>query len=226
LQNGSSITTNVSGGIIPGGNITLNTRFLIAGSSSNNDISANSENARGGNVSVNAFSISGIQPQLRPTSLSDITATGATSALSGTIDIAGVEVDLSSGLVELPVELVDVSQLIVRGCPANEGNSFVITGRGGLPPTLEQELDDDARWQDRRTLVVPQEGDAGTWGRGEREMQEQEESGTNSFHVSNTPVIEATGWQTTPTGAVILIANSSNLAGQDSLSQAIACHER
>ncbi|MFL9458336.1 hypothetical protein AB0758_45885 [Tolypothrix bouteillei VB521301_2] len=39
------------------------------------------------------------------------------------------ELDPTAGLVELPLEFVDRSRLIATGCPANEGNSFVITYR-------------------------------------------------------------------------------------------------
>jgi filamentous hemagglutinin family protein len=223
LRNGSNITTNATGRNIPGGDIGIDTGFLVAVPNEDSNISANSENFRGGNVSINAIALYGIQPSFTSTPLSDITATGATTALPGTVDVTTATIDPTAGLLALPTDVADASELIARGCPANEGNSFVITGRGGLPPTPEQQLDDDVRWQDRRTLVVPQAGDTGMWRHGEgemqEEMQEQEESVTNS-------VIEATEWQTTPTGEVILIANSSSPTEQTLLSQAIACNER
>jgi filamentous hemagglutinin family protein len=234
LRNGSNITTNATGANIPGGNIDIDTQFLVAVPNEDSNISANSQDFRGGNVNIDAIALYGIQPSMTSTPLSDITATGATSALPGTIDVTTATIDPTAGLVALPTDLVDASQLVAQGCPANEGNSFVVTGRGGLPPTPEQQLDDNVRWGDRRRLVVPREGDAGMGEHGEGEMQGQEESVTNSLRistslprrVSNTPMLEATGWQTTPTGEVVLIADTSNPIVQNSLAQAIACNGR
>ncbi|MEI2581882.1 filamentous hemagglutinin N-terminal domain-containing protein [Scytonema sp. PRP1] len=223
LRNGSNITTNATGNNIPGGNIGIDTRFLVAGKSENSDISANSQDFRGGNVSINAYSIFGIQPRLQPTPGSDITATGSNSALSGTINVTTAGIEPTAGLVELPTEFVDLSRLIATGCPANEGNSFVITGRGGLPPTPEQELDDDAEWQDQRRLTVGQH------------TPQQLTPHTRSTHTPNrsqqltpkpksyTPIIEATGWQRTPSGEIILVATTPELGVQHPLNLAVNC---
>ncbi len=214
LRNGSNITTNATGSNIPGGNIAIDTRFLLAVPNEDSNISANSEDFRGGNVSINAYSIFGIQPRLIPTPLSDITATGATSALSGTIDVTTAKIDPTSGLVQLPTDLVDLSRLIVTGCPANQGNSFVITGRGGLSPNPEQQLDDDAEWQDRRRLTVAQQNPNST-------------PHSRTTHTPNpksyTPIIEATGWQRTPTGEIILVATTPEPTVQYPLKEPVNC---
>jgi filamentous hemagglutinin family protein len=215
LRNGSNITTNATGNNIPGGNIGIDTRFLVAGKSENSDISANSQDFRGGNVSINAYSIFGIQPRLQPTPLSDITATGANSALNGTINVTTAGIDPTSGLVELPTEFVDPSRLIATGCPANEGNSFIITGRGGLPPTPEQELDDDAEWQDRRRLTVGQQN--------EKLPTPHVPTTRTPNPKSYTPIIEATGWQITPTGEIILVATTPNATVQHPLKEPVNC---
>uniref|UniRef100_UPI00096351FF beta strand repeat-containing protein n=1 Tax=Scytonema sp. HK-05 TaxID=1137095 RepID=UPI00096351FF len=218
LRNGSNITTNATGSNIPGGNIGIDTRFLVAGKSEDSNISANSEDFRGGNVSINAYSIFGIQPRLQPTPSSDITATGATDALSGTLDVTTAGIDPAAGLVELPTDFADLSRLIATGCPANQGNSFVITGRGGLPPTPEQELDDDAEWQDRRRLTVPQQN------------EKLPTPHTPTTHTPNpkshTPIIEATGWQITPTGVVILVATTPEPTVQHPLKEPVTCQRR
>jgi large exoprotein involved in heme utilization and adhesion len=52
LRRGSKITTNASGNNVNGGNINIDTNFLIA--LENSDISANSIESRGGRVVVNA----------------------------------------------------------------------------------------------------------------------------------------------------------------------------
>jgi filamentous hemagglutinin family protein len=224
LRNSSNITTNATGENIPGGNIVIDTRFLIAATNEDSNISANSRDFRGGNVSINAFSVFGIDPRLNPTPLSDITATGATSALPGTIDVITAGIDPTAGIVQLPTDVVDPG-LIAQGCPANEGNSFTITGRGGLPPTPEQQLDDDAEWSDRRRLVVAQQrghGDTGTRRRGESVIDQTSHSTPYALHPSS--IIEATGWQTAPAGEVTLVANASSPTMQNSSNRSITCY--
>ncbi|MBD2520544.1 filamentous hemagglutinin N-terminal domain-containing protein [Nostoc sp. FACHB-973] len=217
LRNGSNITTNATGANIPGGNIGINTRFLVAVPNEDSNISANSEDFRGGNVRINAFSIFGIQPSLVSTPFSDITATGATFALNGTTNVNTAGIDPTSGLVALPTDFVDRSGLIAQGCPANQGNSFVISGRGGLPPTPEQQLDDDANWQDRRRLVANQQVDGG--GQGDTETA----SLLNSPPLPHTPIIEATGWLITPTGEISLVASTPDPTVQNRLKWSGVC---
>ena len=213
LRNGSNISTNARGENIPGGNIAIDTQFLIAVPTEDSNISANSQDFRGGNVNINAIALYGIQPSLNPTPLSDITATGATSALPGTIDVTTAGVDPTAGLVALPSDLVDSSGLIARGCPATQGNSFVITGRGGLPPTPEQRLDDDADWQDHRRLTVAQQTSPST----------SLPTSAISPPAPDASMSEATGWQVTPTGEVTLVATTPTSTVQNPLNRPLAC---
>jgi len=214
LRNGSNITTNATGPDIPGGNVAIDTQFLVAVSGEDSNISANSENFRGGNVSINAFGVLGIQPRPSPTSLSDITATGATSSLGGAIDVTTAGVDLTLGLVELPANLSDPSRLIAQGCPASQGNSFVVTGRGGLPPNPEQQLDDDANWQDRRRLGAtrPASSELGN---------PPPNASVSDGRRATPPLIEVTALQVTPSGSIRLVGPA--VAAHDSLSLAVAC---
>lgn len=60
--------------------------------------------------------------------------------------------DPSRGLVEIPINLVDPSGKILAGCspslPQNQ-NSFIITGRGGLPISPNgflQDVNTFSRW--------------------------------------------------------------------------------
>ncbi|MBD2100350.1 filamentous hemagglutinin N-terminal domain-containing protein [Leptolyngbya sp. FACHB-261] len=222
LRRGSNITTNATGINIPGGDIAIDTRFLVAVPNEDSNISADSEDFRGGNVSINAFAIFGLQSRLSPTDFSDITATGANSALSGTVNVTTAGIDPTSGLVELSTDLVDPSGLIAQACPANQGNSFVVTGRGGLPPTPEQQLDDDSEWQDRRRLTVAQQTNPA------REIRSQKLDGSTQTlrPTADMPIIEATGWQVGPTGEVILVAATPEPTMQNMLNQSVICKGR
>ncbi|UBF27104.1 S-layer family protein [Kovacikia minuta CCNUW1] len=222
LRNGSPITAS-AGGTGNGGNIRIDAGLIVALPNENSDIRANSVNARGGNISITASGIFGIQPRPQDTPLSDITATGANSAFNGTVQLNIDRLDPTASLIQLPSGVVDPSRFIAQGCPADRGNSFVITGRGGLPPTPQQALDDDAEWSDRRTLAVLQrrgQGDAGTGGHGDTETRRRgdENPTPHTLHPTpHPPITEATGWQTTPTGEIILIANTANSMVQNSL---------
>jgi len=216
LRNGSSITTNARGSNIPGGNIDINTDNLVAVPNENSDISANSANFRGGNVTITASGIFGIEFREQLTPLNDITATGLTS---GTVNLITPGIDPSRGLAELPTEVVDATDAIAQGCPANEGNSFVVTGRGGLPPNPEQQLDDDAEWLDRRRLTVAQQTNPGTDG----SQQHSEDRFDTRHPTHHSPLIEATGWEMAPTGQVILTASATNVTSPNRWGQPVNC---
>ena len=130
-----STTAGTAQGGGDGGNIDIDTQFLIAVPGENSDITANAYEGRGGNVRVTNRGIFGTQFRFRLTPESDITASSE-FGVSGVVEINTLDVDPSRGLVTLPTELVEASGLIATGCGAGrrQGESkFIITGRGGLP---------------------------------------------------------------------------------------------
>lgn len=96
LRRGSNITTNATG-TATGGKITIDTGVLAA--LENSDISANADQAFGGQVRITAQGIFGTEFRQEQTSASDITATGGSPELSGTVEINTPDVDPSLGLV-------------------------------------------------------------------------------------------------------------------------------
>ncbi|MGG6264531.1 filamentous hemagglutinin N-terminal domain-containing protein [Leptolyngbya sp. AN03gr2] len=152
LRNGGRISTDAgtaqAGG--NGGNITLNSNFIVAVPEENSIISANAFTGRGGNIRITTQGLFGIEPRSSATTgLSSITASSQ-FGISGTITLNTPDVDPSQGLVQLPTELQDTSGLIASTCPADEGNSFAITGRGGIPEDPRQPLMSDRVWLDDR----------------------------------------------------------------------------
>lgn len=107
------------------------------------------------------------------------------------VEVREPDVDPTSGLVELPENIVDASDRVVAGCSATQGNQFVVTGRGGLPPTPARMSAGVRVWQDFREL-----GDLPT----ARESVET---------IPDRPV-EVTGWQRDRSGRVHLIAARHN----------------
>jgi large exoprotein involved in heme utilization and adhesion len=215
LRNGSSITTNATGSNIPGGNITIDTDNLIAVPSENSDISANSRDFRGGNVTVRANGIFGIEFQEQLTPLSDITATGVNSEFPGTVNIITPGIDPSRGLAELPTEVVDATGAIAQGCRDVQGSSFVVSGRGGLPPTPQQALGDDPRWRDWRTPAAVSH----------QPNVPANETLPPSANLPSTKsaLLEATGWVIQPDGKVILTASAPNATSPNRWGHPVNC---
>jgi large exoprotein involved in heme utilization and adhesion len=222
MTGGSNIITNARGANVFGGNININADVLVG--IANSDITANSADFRGGNVKINTQGIFGIQfRDIDSPQTSDITATGATNQLNGNVQITRPDVDPTAGLVALPADVVDRSGLIAQDCPANQGNSFIVTGRGGLPPTPEQELDDDADWQDRRRLTVAQHTPNSTAHTVRQRLTAEARTTHTPNPKSYTPIIEATGWQRTPTGEIILVATTPDPTVQHPLKKPVTC---
>lgn len=196
LRRGSRIRTDA--GNTQGGNITINTETLVAVPAENSDITANAEQGPGGRVSITAKGIFGIEFGSRLTSLSDITASSELGPqFNGTVQINIEAVDPARGIDQLPETVVDPSRLMKTGCPADQGNSFVVTGRGGLPEDPRGTL---------RGQVVMQD-----WRLTSRAHIAQVKKTTQPSFLRNQPrpLVEATGWTINASGQVELVSPST-----------------
>ncbi|HAX78897.1 MAG TPA: hypothetical protein DCY88_24480 [Cyanobacteria bacterium UBA11372] len=195
-----STTAGKAGSSGDGGNITIDTGFLVAFPQENSDITANAFLGRGGNVDINATSIFGLALRSQPTPLSDITASSQ-FGVSGTVSINTPDVDPGSGLVSLPEQVSDPSDQVIVGCAA-EGNSFTITGRGGLPenPTAAITVArSQTVWQDLRDFSSANEP-----------ANTSPQNPPSSISQSKVQIIEATGWVVNEKGQVELVARLPN----------------
>ena len=181
----------------------------------NSDITANASEGMGGFIRIDAQSIFGLEvvdtrniSELRTNTTSDISASSQTDpSLNGEVEINRPEADPSNGLVTLPTQLVDVSQLIAQGCSGGGGtvargaSKFVATGRGGLPPTPTEALRSDSVLADLGTSV---------------ESQENSPSATSPTPTNSQPTlfVEAQGWEIGTQGEVVLIAQAANVTSR------------
>jgi large exoprotein involved in heme utilization and adhesion len=206
LRRGSLISTTAGTASAAGngGNITINTPFIVAVPLENSDITANAFTGKGGNIQITAQGIFGIQFRGQQTPLSDITASSK-FGVDGVVELNTPDVDPSQGLATLPVELVDVSGLIAQGCPAGGGtvgqgqSEFIITGRGGLPPSPSETLRSDAVRVNSAAPTVPAAN------RSVRAIASQPPRPTT------VPLVEAQGWATNAKGEVVLTAAAPTL---------------
>ncbi|MEC4817384.1 MAG: filamentous hemagglutinin N-terminal domain-containing protein, partial [Scytonema sp. PMC 1069.18] len=214
-------TANAGGN---GGNITIDARngFIVAVPNENSDITANAFSGDGGFININAINIFGLQlrsgadivkllgttdpTKLDPRQLrtSDITAFSQQNPFLNTFAGRIEEPNFDLGLVELPIVLADASNLVNTGCSAiastidAQGSKFVITGRGGLPPSPDDFLSPDVLWSDTRVSNLT--------------SQQQRPIKPTTQSLSNSDVVEivpATGWVFNGNGEVTLISHAS-----------------
>jgi len=119
-----------------GGNLTVNVPFIIAIREENSDISADAFAGTGGNVTITARGIFGIEPRSERTPLSDITASselGVSGVVTlNTLDTSSIE----NSLTNLEDTITDTAALTAGSCIARSDQSlgsFTVTGSGGLP---------------------------------------------------------------------------------------------
>ncbi len=217
LRNGSQISTSAGtaekGG--DGGNITINTPFIVAVPKEDSDISADAFTGKGGNVQITGTSLFGIQFRPQDTVQSDITASSR-FGVQGSVQINTPDVDASRGLTNLPTEVIDASNQIAQNCPTGGGkvaqNEFIVTGRGGLPDNPNQTLSTNAVWTDLRP--IPQTV----------ETRNHSHNVTVSTNAQAAPLAEAQGWIINDKGQVILTASASTVTSQNSRLSPTQCH--
>lgn len=163
LRNSSLISSSVFDSTGGGGDISIRSRSFVALEDS--DILANAEFGPGGNITINSpvflaalfnsgqATAVGRNPgsfgQFRGNGRVDISA-DSRFGTSGTVTYPNL--DLTRGLIALPVDLTDpTTQLDTRCQPGTRQatSSYIETGRGGLPQNPEDPLIDDTvtvRW--------------------------------------------------------------------------------
>ncbi|MEC4813921.1 MAG: S-layer family protein, partial [Scytonema sp. PMC 1069.18] len=205
-----------------GGNITIYAPrgFIVTVPNENSDITANAFGGSGGKIILRAADLFGIAPLTRqelerlspgdldPSQLptNDITAISQQNpSLSGIIDINNPEVDPSQGLVELPVVVVDTTDIVDTGCAAfanGKGSEFTITGRGGLPSSPDEPLTTDVLWSDTRLSSVTSQ-----------QPRSEKPAGELKSKTDVVEIVPATGWVFNGKGEVTLISHASNTSG-------------
>ena len=208
LRHSSQISTTAgteqAGG--NGGKIIINAPdgFIIAVPRENSDIRANAYKGKGGNVQITASGIYGTQFRPQDTLLSDITAS-STFGVNGTVQINTPDVDPSRGLVNLPVQPIDtkVSQVCQPSVGKNQ-SSFIITGRGGLPPNPREPLSSDAVQVDWVTLNP------------KTENRSRPSVTKNPTPATPAQIVQATGWKRNAKGEVVLTADAPTATSHSS----------
>ncbi|NEQ84646.1 MAG: S-layer family protein [Moorea sp. SIO2I5] len=237
LDNNSLILADATGNDVDGGNITIEGGVLVALPLNNqdkgSDIFANAQDGDGGKINItlqglfnlnvledtNAFigSDGKIDPSLAfQNNSSEIAALSFSGGQSGTVtrDITNSAQDSEI----LPTSIVDPSALIVANCPrsgkvaVDELGEFIVTGRGGLPPSPLDPITQQSVLVDWVTIDT-----------GEETIEEATSTPTPDVsylpmrgkrRAANTPtparpkkkIVEAQGWTVGEDGTIILTA--------------------
>jgi filamentous hemagglutinin family protein len=179
-----------------GGNLSINSPFVIANSREDSDITANAYRGRGGTIQITTTGIYGLEFRPEVTPLSDITASSA-FGVDGVVEIESPDVDPSRRVAELPVDLVDAAGLVDQDvCRISDRRSeFVVTGRGGLPTSPNDVLTPETAWED--------------WRLGQEGLEEQSQNSPEISQNSSSPLTtEAQGWMVSADGTVVLMAEA------------------
>ncbi len=202
LQNGSLISAEALNQA-NGGNITITTGdgFVIGVPNQDNDIIARANEGQGGNITITARSILGLEERIAipGNGTNDIDASSQFGA-PGVVILNQPDVDPSRGTAVLPSAPVDASQQMAQACPSGAESdslgSFVITGRGGLPPSPNDVLNTDNVTLD--------------WMASDRTQGDIAPSLQPITDAATLPPIEAQGWHIGTDGTVMLTASQNS----------------
>jgi filamentous hemagglutinin family protein len=196
-----------------GGNIKINVPILLALSPTGfegSDIRANAQSGVGGNITINAQGIFGLEQ--RTANLRDQTNDIDASSQfgqSGQVQI-NTTTDPNQGLVELPSLVVDPNTLVAQNpCKRSSKSEFTHSGRGGLPPSLSQDLNGETT---QISLVEPAALNAAM-----PYLKQAPTKEASSLPLSSSQIVPAQGWVYNNKGEVVLVAYNSAITGPQRL---------
>jgi hypothetical protein len=183
-----------------GGNIAISAGVIAAIPTEDSNISTDAVFGNGGNIKITTQGLFGIFPNTAnfPNS-SDITAQSE-FGIDGTIDTSIISTTPVTELASLPVVLGQ--KILKTECFATRSgsnrDSFIYSGRGGLPNTPSHPSQNIAIWQDFRTVpsLVSQGSD----------RQTSTPRTTSQSITTAPPIVEAQGFSFKPDGSVVLVA--------------------
>ncbi|WP_019506934.1 filamentous hemagglutinin N-terminal domain-containing protein [Pleurocapsa sp. PCC 7319] len=189
-----------------GGNLTIDTDFLVAFPSegNGNDLIASAEQGDGGNIDITAEFLLGIEERPLDPVTNDINASSE-FGLDGTIGINQLDVNPVEALEELPMSVIDVVGLVAQNlCQQGKGSEFIVTGKGGVAPNPSQVRDGEVTAVD---LVAPATGEES------EQVETVKEAESNREIEEEKEIIEAQGWIINDRGNVELVAQKTDVNG-------------
>ena len=202
LNNEGQIRANALGDA-DGGNIDIDTEFIVAFPAINSrgsDIIADAVGGRGGAIDITARGVFGIESRANLTPFNDISASSE-FGLSGEVVFNLTQFDPIANTLDVTEQPTEAKVSRVCSTRKSDGDrdrsEFTITGRGGVSKSPSNTLESQGGWEDWRT---DKKGD-------------RQPTSANSEHfvsyISNTdsnPIVEAQQWIVNQKGVVELVA--------------------
>ncbi|MEZ5581954.1 MAG: hypothetical protein R3F37_03480 [Candidatus Competibacteraceae bacterium] len=136
IRDQSAITTSVAGGKGDGGNIGIESQFVVLDGAS--EIIAQAKEGSGGDIGIRITNDGAFFQS--PDSTVDASSE---FGVSGSVQIEAPDTDITSGLANLPEAFLDVANLLSDRCgarTAEQASSFVVIGHGGIAPAPDNFL--------------------------------------------------------------------------------------
>ena len=177
---GDSLISAEAGGRGNGGNIAINSETIAL--LENSTMTANAFEGNGGNIQITTQGIF--------LSANSFITASSQFGVDGIVEITNPDTDSATGIIELEDNPLEASDRIVAGCALAVENSFVVTGRGGLPPSPLRQLISNRPWVDLR----------------DSSPFESESTASSLQENIPTKLVEANGWIVGPDGGIELVA--------------------
>ncbi|MEB3122715.1 MAG: filamentous hemagglutinin N-terminal domain-containing protein [Snowella sp.] len=205
MQNESLISAQATGGA-NGGNVTLNSPLLavlLPTGPNGSDIIAKAEAGNGGNILINSQGIFGITEgkAIAGNQSNDIDASSEFGA-PGRVLINNT-IDPNQGTVTLPEDVVAPNTLVAQNaCKRGTASQLTQTGRGGLPPTISENLNSQAI---AVGLIDPAPSSVS--------QAENQAIVTQYSSIAQNQIVPAQGWIFNQKGEVMLVAYDPTVTG-------------
>jgi filamentous hemagglutinin family protein len=136
-----------------GGNLAIDTDVIVASPNGNSDIVASAEQGQGGNITIDAESLFGIEERPRNNNTNDINAS-SDFGLDGNISIFTPDVNSIQRDTDLPANPIESEQTVAEACRSDlasgQSSDLIINGKGGIPPQPIEPMNSDATLVDGR----------------------------------------------------------------------------
>ncbi len=205
MQNESLISAQATGGA-NGGNVTINSALLAVlrpTGPNGSDIIAKAEAGSGGNILINSQGIFGTTEgkAIARNRTNDIDASSEFGA-PGRVLINNT-IDPNQGTVTLPEDVVDPNTLVAQNaCKRGTASQLTQTGRGGLPPTISENLNSQAI---AVGLVDPAPSSVS--------QAENQAIASENLPLAQNQIAPAQGWIFNQKGEVMLVAYDPTVTG-------------
>ncbi|WP_254564554.1 filamentous hemagglutinin N-terminal domain-containing protein [Oscillatoria sp. HE19RPO] len=200
LRQGSAISAEALG-TGDGGNVAVTTDAIAL--LENSRIRANAVEGIGGNIQI-------FTQGLFESPESQITASSS-QGIDGVVSVKTPDLQPTQGLIALPSEILNLTNLVFEECGIGASQSeFIVTGRGGLPPSPTDPFNGDRILEDLgRVSPAPN-------------LTQQQSTGAPI--PPTPPFVEANTWAIAPNGQLILTTAPTPNHPSDRWEPPVNCH--